>query len=229
MNNYLKKIVVIGILVVLLTSSVYAIYIPVKGNPNDYTDIKEHWAYNNISYVISNGFFKGITKTEFMPNLNMTRATLVTVLWRLTGEDLTYTKTTETGTKKVNRYVNMFWDMDDDGTYTNYVAWANYNKIISGYSKREFGPDDPITREQLSTILYNYLKNYKKVRVFDSLKVNEPVTFVDNDMISDWAVEKVSMIQQIGLMQGREDGTFDPKGFVTRAEVAVVIERLNKM
>ena len=67
------------------------------------------------------------------------------------------------------------------------------------------------------------------IRGFEALKVNDPVVFVDDAQISDWAKDKVSIIQQIGLMEGRVDGSFDPKATVTRAEIAVVIERLLKI
>lgn len=210
----------------LLTSLSLGVYIRVKGDPNDYIDIENHWANQSISYVIKEGYFKGINSTEFMPEQNMSRAMLVTVLWRLTGDNLTYTKVSDGVTKIIPNYVNMFWDMEDDAWYTNYVSWANKNEIIDGYSKREFRPDESITREQLSVVLYNYLKNYKLVRSFDNLKVNEPTVFTDDALISDWAKDKVSIIQQIGLMQGRADGSFDPKATVTRAEIAVIIERL---
>lgn len=215
--------------VCMVSSSVLAVNIQVKGDPAKYTDIAGHWAKDSIDFVIENGYFKGVTSNEFMPDTEMSRAMLVTVLWRLTGESLTYTKTVEGVTKTLPRYVNMFWDMKDDAWYTNYVSWANENEIISGYTKREFRPDEAVTREQLSTILYNYLKNYKVVRGFEVLKVNAPVTFLDDALISDWAKDKVAIMQQIGLMEGRPDGSFDPKATVTRAEIAVIIQRLLKI
>lgn len=226
MMNICKTLFLISVCVVILASSVFAVYIPVKGDPNDYIDISGHWAKTSIDYVIKNGYFKGITDKKFEPNSDMSRAMLVTVLWRLTGDDLKTTRTVNGVLKTYPKYVNMFWDMKDDAWYTDYVSWANENEIISGYSKREFKPDESITREQLSTILYNYLKNYKLVRNFDDLKVKEGVIFGDDSLISDWAKDKVYLIQQTGLMEGRTDGSFYPKDKVTRAEVSVVIERL---
>lgn len=223
----MRKLLICAILIFsMISSSCLAVYIQSKGDPTAYIDIEGHWATESIKYVISNGYFKGMTSKEFMPETDMSRAMLVTVLWRLTGDSLTTTRTINGVTKKVPKYVNMFWDMKDDEWYTNYVSWANANEIIDGYSKREFGPDDSVTREQLAVILYNYMKNYKLVRSFETLKTNNIVTFNDDSLISDWAKEKVSIIQQIGLMQGRTGGDFDPKGNVTRAEVAVIIERL---
>ncbi len=226
MNKFNRSIFLIIAFVLIFSSVVNAVYIPVRGNPDNYTDIKEHWAYDSISYVIKNGYYNGITKTEFNPEDTMTRAMLVTVLWRLTGDDVI--RITSSG-KRVSRYVNMFWDIDDDEWFTNYVAWANKNDIISGYSKREFKPNDAVTREQLAVILYNYMKNYKLVRSFSTRIINEPVTFNDESLISDWAKEQVSIMQQIGLMEGRENGNFDPQATVTRAEVSVVIQRLVNM
>lgn len=228
MKGFLKILSVITVCSSILFTSAYARYIPVKGNPATYTDISGHWAYDSMCYVIQNGYFKGTEKDKFMPDTNMSRAMLVTVLWRLTGDDLTYTKTVNGVAKTYPHYVNMFWDMKDDAWYTNYIAWANKNDIIDGYSKREFRPDEAITREQLAVVLHNYLKNYKLVRTFDTMKVNAPVTFTDEANISSWAKDKVSIMQQIGLLEGRNDGSFDPKATVTRAEVSAVIERLVK-
>lgn len=206
----------------------FGVYIPVKGDPSKYTDIANHWAYDAICNVIQKGYFKGITNDKFEPETDMSRAMIVTVLWRLTGDELRTTKVVDGVTKSYPRYVNMFWDMKDDEWFTDYVAWANKNDIIDGYSKREFRPNESITREQLAVILHNYLKNYKLVRSFDLMKVNEPVKFTDEANISEWAREKVSTMQQIGLLEGRSDGSFDPKATVTRAEIATVIERLLK-
>lgn len=206
----------------------FGVYIPTRGDPSKYTDIANHWAYESICNVIQKGYFKGITEDKFEPETEMSRAMIVTVLWRLTGDEIKTTKVVDGVTKTYPKYVNMFWDMKDDAWYTDYVSWANKNDIIDGYSKREFRPDESITREQLAVILYNYLKNYKLVRTFDTMKVNEKVTFNDETSISEWAKEKVSTMQQIGLLEGRSDGSFDPKTTVTRAEIATVIERLIK-
>ncbi len=222
----LKKIVLMCLVFVFILSTVYAVYIPVKGNPANYVDISEHWAYDSMKYVIENGYFNGVTKNEFRPDDEMSRAMLVTVLWRLTGDDLTWISSSG---KRTPRYVNMFWDMKDDEWYTNYISWANKNDIINGYSKREFRPNDSITREQLAVVLYNYLKNYKLVRNLNTMKTCEPVTFIDNDSISEWARDKVSMIQQIGLMEGKSDGSFSPNDKITRAEASIIIQRLDSI
>ena len=223
----MKKFLIFMVLsIVLVSTNVLAVYIRVKGDPNDYIDIEGHWAIDSIKYVITEGYFKGMTSKEFMPDTDMSRAMLVTVLWRLTGDNLIYTKTVDGSVKVIPNYVNMFWDMKDDAWYTDYISWANENEIISGYTKREFRPDEAMTREQIASVLYNYLKNYKLVRNFDALKVKEAVEFTDAAMISDWAKDKISIVQQIGLMEGRADGSFDPKANVSRAEIAVIITRL---
>lgn len=229
MKKWIRNLMLVISLVAMASSSVFAKVILVKGNPANYIDINNHWAYDSIKYVISEGYFQGVNSKEFMPNSEMTRAMLVTALWRLTGDNLTHTSTSNGVTRVIPNYVNMFWDMKDSDWCTNYIAWANKEGIISGYSKREFRPNENVTREQLSVILYNYMKEYRVVRGFNQFFVNEAVTFTDNEAISDWAKEQVSIMQQIGLMTGRPDGSFDPQGTVTRAEVAIVIERLVKM
>lgn len=211
----------------ILSSQVLAVVIIPKGNPNSYTDIANHWATDAMRYVITEGYFKGESSTEFLPEEEMSRAMLCTVLWRLTGEELTRTTVTAEGNVKiVPRYVKKFWDMKEEDWYTNYISWANKNDIINGYTEREFRPDESVTREQVAVIFHNYLKNYKLVRNFDIYLTNEPITYTDEANIADWAKEQVAIMQQIGLMNGRPDGSFDPQGTVTRAEVAVMIQRL---
>lgn len=229
MKAFLKSILILVSIASIISSSVFARVIITKGQPDNYIDISNHWAYESIKYVITQGYFQGINSTEFSPDSEITRAMLVTALWRLTGDELTHITYTDGVGKVYPNYVKKFWDMKDSDWYTNYISWANTNKIISGYTEREFRPNENLTREQLSVILYNYMKEYRVVRGFTQFVVNDAVTFTDSDLISDWAKEKVSIMQQIGLMTGRPDGNFDPKGTVTRAEVAVVIERLVKM
>lgn len=223
-----KKLLLVSLLTIIISISsvAYGYVIMVKGNPKDFTDIENHWAIESLNYCIEKGYIKGMTKTTFEPDTNMVRAEVVTTLWRLTGEDLT---TINTNGKKVPKYVNMFFDIPDDSEYANTVAWANKNDIINGYSKRQFGPNDDVSREQLATILYRYIKNYKNVRLLDNLKVKEAVAYKDAGEISAWAKETVDFITQTGLMQGRTDGTFDPKAPVTRAEISAIVERLVKM
>ena len=229
MKKNLKRLILLISIFSIISNSVFASVILTKGQPSDYVDINDHWAYDSIKYVIMQGYFQGINSTEFSPDSEITRAMLVTALWRLTGDELTHVSYIDGVARVYPNYVKKFWDMKDSDWYTNYISWANSNKIITGYTEREFRPNENLTREQLSVILYNYMKEYRVVRGFTQYIVNDAVTFTDNDMISDWAKEKVSIMQQIGLMTGRPDGSFDPKGTVTRAEVAVVIERLVKM
>lgn len=222
----MKKVLLMLFVFLIISSNVFAIVVLTKGNPNDYTDISAHWAYESIKNVISKGYFKGVTSTQFMPDEKLTRAMAVTAIWRLTGDELTHTTTKDGVTKVIPNYVNKFWDMKDSAWYTNYISWANKNKIIKGYSEREFRPDETVSREQLAVILYNYFKEYRVIRSFDPYTVNEEITFTDDSLISDWAKKEVTVMQRMGLMSGREDGSFDPKGTVTRAEMAVIIDRI---
>ena len=110
----------------------------------DFTDVDlDAWYHLNIDYVLENGLFKGTTKTTFAPNADLTRAMLVTVLYRAEGEPA------------VNRSIP-FGDVDMGAYYGNAVSWAKQNGIVKGVSEVEFAPDDNITREQIAAIIHRF-------------------------------------------------------------------------
>ena len=111
---------------------------------NPFTDVKTgDWYYDAVKYASQNGLFNGTTATTFGPNTDMTRAMLVTVLYRLEG------KPTVTGT-------NTFTDVKSGEWYTDAVLWANANNIVGGYGNGLFGTNDSVTREQMALLLHRY-------------------------------------------------------------------------
>ena len=113
-----------------------------------FSDVNENdWFYDAAVYVVTNGLYKGTTATTFSPNTEMTHAMMVTVLWRLAGEP------------EVELVYGNFADVAQGSYYEKAVAWAAKNNIVTGYGEGFFGPDDPITREQLATIIYRYKGN----------------------------------------------------------------------
>jgi len=108
-----------------------------------FTDISDSWAKDDICYVTENDLFNGTSATTFTPNATMTRAMLITVLYRMSGSPAV------TGTSP-------FTDVTPGTWYTNAVIFAANKSIAEGTSDTTFSPNDPITREQLATILYNY-------------------------------------------------------------------------
>ncbi len=171
-----------------------------------FTDVpKKAWYANAVYYTVDKGIFAGITQTTFEPDTPMTRAMFVATLSRMAGV-------------KVNNNVKtVFSDVKSGQWYTGAVKWASDNDIVAGSNGR-FMPNDPITREQICTILVTYAK-YKKI----TLAAKQPaVTFKDAKKISSWAKKAVTTCQRAGLVSG-SNGNFNPQGKATRAEVAQIL------
>ncbi len=174
-----------------------------------YVDVSEDaWYYDEVMYVTENGLMNGTSETEFSPEGNMTRAMLVTVLYRLDGEPEV------TGT-------NSFTDVKDDVWYTDAVIWASENSIVGGYSEGLFGTNDNVTREQIALILYRYA-GYKGYDVTSSAELT---VYADSGNISPWATAAISWATAEGLITGLTETTLVPSGSATRAQVAAILMR----
>ncbi len=180
---------------------------PIRTNP--FTDVMEkEWFYETVKYAVKNGLFEGTGETTFSPNRPMTRAMLVTVLYRLEGLPAT------TGT-------NNFTDVKDNDWYIDAVIWADSKGLVKGYGNGLFGTNDFVTREQIATIFYRYASN-KGYDVTASADLN---VYADAAEVSNWAKIAISWANAEGLIIGRTKVTLVPKGNSTRAEVAAVMMR----
>jgi hypothetical protein len=177
---------------------------------NPFGDVKEtDWFYNSVRYVSENGIMSGTSADLFSPNMAITRAMLVTVLYRLEG------KPGVTGQ-------NVFADVQNIQWYTNAVIWATENNIAYGYGNDLFGTNDYATREQVIAILYRYAQ-HKGLNV--SMQ-SDLYQFTDTEQISDWALAAVKWAVAVGIIHGRTDKTVVPKGQATRAEVAAILNEI---
>ena len=174
-----------------------------------FTDIKNHWAEDNIIFVASRGLLTGTGNNQFSPDTGMTRGMFVTALGRLADIDPNSYKT------------GKFTDVKADAYYAPYVNWAAEKGIVNGTSATTFSPDTNITREQMAVIMANYAKKLG----YDLPVAHDAVTFADNAQISGWAAKEVKAMQQAGILAGKGGNRFDPKGTATRAEVATVLRR----
>ncbi|MEY8396716.1 S-layer homology domain-containing protein [Lachnospiraceae bacterium 45-P1] len=174
-----------------------------------FTDIKNHWAEDNIIFVASRGLLADTGNNQFSPDTGMTRGMFVTALGRLAGIDPNSYKT------------GKFTDVKADAYYAPYVNWAAEKGIVNGTTATTFSPDTSITREQMAVIMANYAKKLG----YDLPVAHDAVTFADNAQISGWAAKEVKAMQQAGIMAGKGGNRFDPKGTATRAEVATVLRR----
>lgn len=176
-----------------------------------FTDVStSDWFYDDVAFVYENGLFSGTDSRSFSPNASMTRAMLVTVLYRLEGEP------TVTGRSS-------FTDVRSGAYYEKAVIWAAANGIVTGTDSTSFSPDAKVTREQLAAILYRYAQ-CRKLDTDVSAKLN---SFTDTDSVSAYASEALGWAVSEGLINGAS-GKLMPKGDATRAQVAAILHRFVK-
>ena len=195
---------------VIFAAEHFSIYgIGYKNQIPAFTDVNNHWAKDNMLFVVSRGLLSGTSATTFSPNTGMTRGMFVTALGRLAGVDPT------------DYQASRFTDVKEDAYYAPYVNWAAKTGVVSGTTDTAFAPDTNINREQMAVIM----KNYAAKLGYTIPKTLEVVNFADSAGISSWAKEAVKSMQQAGILAGKTNNCFDPAGTATRAEVATVLRR----
>ncbi|TCK89096.1 S-layer family protein [Natranaerovirga hydrolytica] len=162
------------------------------------------WYADAAVYCRDNGLMSGTSATTFSPNSGTSRAMLATILYRQAGSPAV----TET---------SPFTDVSAGAWYSNAVVWAATNNIVSGYGNGLFGTNDSVTREQFAAILW---RNAGSPSVSTT-----PASFADESTIASYAATAVDWAQQNGIVSGKPNNLFDPKGNVTRAETAVMLHR----
>ena len=175
----------------------------------NFTDVEENgWYHTGVDFMVKNGFMNGVADDAFDVDGNLTRAQLVTILYRIAGEP----ESTAT---------NPFADVADGQWYTNAVIWAAENGIVKGVNTTTFAPNDQITREQIATILFRYAKA-EKVE-------GKLAGFPDAGKVSDYAADAMAWAVEQGLINGisESDGKtyLAPQETATRAQIAVILMR----
>lgn len=185
-----------------------------------YKDVKSaDWFYEATDVLYEKGIMTGMKDGQFSPYENISRAQLVTILYRMHGSPEMY----------MNPYSDIFGDITEVefiGWYGDALWWAWESEIVAGYENGCFGPADSITREQLCVMLYRYA-NGIGMDVKDSGDIS---SFEDADKISGFALEAIKWAAGEGILTGKEDSTrIDPQGTATRAEAAVMMHRFDLM
>lgn len=162
------------------------------------------WYADAVSYCQQNGLMSGTSATTFAPESELSRAMLVTILHRAAGTP------SVTGS-------SAFSDVENGAWYSNAVAWVAQNSIVNGYGNGLFGTNDPITREQLITILWNYGGS--------NTSTSTP-TFTDMNLASTWATSAISWGNEKGIVNTKDGNRFDPKSNAIRAEAAYMLKQL---
>ncbi len=183
------------------------------GSGSGFTDVKEtRWSYTSIAYAVSKGYMKGTAEGIFSPSSTLTRAMVVTVLFRREGSPDTYEWTNDD---------MEFMDVKESEWYTDAVKWATRTGVVNGLSDTSFGPMKDITREQLATMLFRYSSS-APVSVTERADLS---AFPDGDKVSSWAKEAVAWAVSSGLIKGTDKGDIEPRGNATREQFAAIIER----
>ena len=173
-----------------------------------FTDVRESdWFYEDVAFAYENGLFAGTSDTTFSPNASMTRAMLVTVLYRLEGQPAVNGR-------------SGFSDVQYNGYYEDAVTWAADNGIVNGTSTTTFSPNVNVTREQMAAILYRYAQ-YKKYNTAASSSLNG---FTDQASVSGYAAASLEWAVAEKLVNG-SNGKLMPTGNATRAQVAAILHR----
>lgn len=174
-----------------------------------FTDVAEgSWYYEAVQYIYQHGIMDGASATTFSPDTPVTRVVVVTALYRMEGSP-----------------------SGSGGEFTDVVAgdakavaWASENKIVGGYGNGKFGPDDPITRQDMAAVLYRYAK-YKNEA---SGLVGNLERFADAGQVRSYAVEPLTWATSMGLINGVGNDRINPGGTTTRAQAATLMMRLGK-
>ena len=176
-----------------------------------YTDIPTDWAKEGICFVIENGLMVGTTSTTFAPKDTLTRAMLVTVLYRMAGSPAVDAP-------------SGFADVDDGQWYSDAIAWAAANGIVNGVGGNKFAPSEPVTREQLAAIFFRYAKA-------EAPEADVLSGYPDAESVSTYARDAMAWAVSTGLVTGSKeaDGTYlAPQGLAAREQAAAILMRYVK-
>jgi hypothetical protein len=174
-----------------------------------FDDVGETWYTDAVDFATSHELFNGVSDGSFEPEGDMTRAMLVTVLHRLEDEPTTALS-------------GSFDDVSTGRWYSEAVEWASENELIDGYGEGKFGVNDSVTRQQLATILYRYAG----LQGLDLTASGDLSGFTDGGETASWASDAMQWAVGAGILGGNGDGTLDPTGTASRAEVAIMFRRL---
>ncbi len=176
-----------------------------------FSDVRPgQWYSQAIDWVCQRGLMKGVSDDRFAPGEGTTRGMLVTMLFRFEGAEAGATA--------------KFSDVQAGQWYSDAVAWASSNGVVSGFADGSFGPNADITREQLAAVLYRYAK----LKGVDVSAQGDLSGFADRGEVAAWAEEPLQWAVGCGLLNGNADGSLNPAGNATRAQVAAILMRFDE-
>ncbi len=177
-----------------------------------FADAEAHWSADAVDFAVANGLMNGTSDTAFAPNMTLNRAMLVTILYRLAGSPAV-------------AEAAKFTDVAAGEWYSDAVAWAAANGIVTGKTETTFAPMENITREQFATMLMRYCK----FAGVDTAKNADLSAFTDSASISNYAKDALAWANASGIITGRTATTIAPTGSATRGEAATMLMRFMQM
>ena len=191
---------------------------PLENCPSKhFTDVDTaRWYHPGVDFCVKRGLMIGTSATTFEPYANVTRAQLVTMLWRQAGSP-------------APAGVSPFYDVGQQVYYSKAVAWAYENDIVTGVSEKEFQPNAVLSRQDMAVILYRYTEHYLGIEPFLGIAVDLEWLFPDGGAVSAYAVDAVRWTVARTLILGENNSAYqvmlNPKGLATRAQIANVFCR----
>lgn len=164
----------------------------------------ETWYHQAVDYVLQNGLMNGYGHDKFGPDDPLSRAQLTQILFNQAS-------------RPVSDSPLPYGDVAEDAWYAQAIRWAASQSVVTGYGNGRFGPNDPVTREQLAVMLWRYSGQ--------PAAAQKELKFADRDKISDYAMEALQWAVEQGIVNGKNDGILDPKGKATRAQAAAMLMR----
>lgn len=182
---------------------------PPDGGALPFADVAQgDWYYDAVDYVYGKDLMSGTDAAHFTPGGTASRAMVATILWRMAGQPAAGE--------------NPFADVPENTWYTDAVAWAASQGIVTGYDAAAFGPDNPVTREQFAAMLYRYAQSLGEGFTGSWAF---PLDFPDAGQVSQYAYEALCWMTSKGVLQGMEDGGLHPQGTANRAQLATMLMR----
>ncbi len=207
-----KALSILMVFAMLLTLTPVAGFAAENIEPSGgYSDVADDaWYKDAVDYVTDNGLLVGVADDRFGPEENVTRGMVVTVMWRQSGAPQ-------------NDGQSDFTDVAADQWYAQAVAWGAANGMVAGLNATTFGPNDPVTREQLVAFMERFAeKNGEDTTIGDGSILD---AYTDADSVSDWAKNAIIWGLENGVISGMTDTTLVPQGHATRAQYAAILQR----
>ncbi|GEM_PF-3953069 len=174
-----------------------------------FTDVRlADWFYEYVSFAYRYGLMEGINSYQFAPDATATRAMVVQILYRMSGEPAV-------------SYGSGFTDVASNAWYADAIAWAAKNNIVNGTGAATFDPNAPVTREQFATMLYRYAR----YRGFNTSLTANILSYYDVNQVSEYAFEALQWACAEGIVNGTSTGYLTPQGNATRAQLAAMLMR----